>query len=95
MAQFTADGDPRTFSLDYGGSFGSSVFYALNDKLRLSLNALLNVSLRKLDKTHDNDLVTMPRETGFVQYKYDYFGLNSRARNVSLPVHLDLSYRLF
>jgi hypothetical protein len=95
VSEFSGDFTPRTFALDYGGSFGGSLFYALNDKLKLSLNALLNVSLRKLDSTHDNDVVVMPRGNGFVEYKYDYFGLNSRARNVSLPVHLGLSYRLF
>jgi hypothetical protein len=56
---------------------------------------LLNVSLRKLDKTHDNDSVILLANSGFQQYNYDYFGLNSRARNISLPVHIGLSYKLF
>jgi hypothetical protein len=95
VSEFTGDFTPRTFALDYGGSFGGSLFYALNDKFKLSLNALLNVSLRKLDNTHDNDVAVVLRGPEFVRYQYDYFGLNSRARNVSLPVNLGLSYRLF
>lgn len=95
VSEFSGNFTPRTFALDYGGSFGGSVFYALNDKLKLSLNALLNVSLRKLDNTHDNDTATFLNGTGFIIHKYDYFALNSRARNVSLPVNFGLSYRLF
>lgn len=94
-AQFSGDFAPRTFPLDYGVSLGGGVFYAPNDKLKLSLNALLNVSLRKLDKTYDNDSAVRLESTGFVRYDYDYFGLNSRTRNVSVPVHLGLSYRMF
>jgi hypothetical protein len=95
ISEFWGDFASRTFSLDYGVSFGGTLFYALNEKLKLSLNALLNVSLRKLDKTHDNDSVILPANSGFQQYNYDYFGLNSRARNISLPVHIGLSYKLF
>ncbi len=94
-SRFVVDAGPRTNRVDYGGAFGGSLFYTPNDKLKLTLNALLLVSLRKLDKTHDNDEVIVPRNSEFARYQYDYFGLNSRASHVSLPVHLGLSYRLF
>jgi|GEM_PF-2888369 len=94
-SEFTADGTSQTFSTEYGGSFGGTVFYALNEKLKLSLNALLNVSLRQLDKTYDNDLVILASSTDFIRYQHDYMGLSSRARNISLPVSLGVSYQLF
>lgn len=95
ISEFSGDFASRTFSLDYGGSFGGAVFYALNEKLKLSLNALLNVSLRQLDKTYDNDVVVLSGNAGFIEYNHDYMGLNCRAKNISLPVSLGVSYQLF
>lgn len=93
--QFTANGVPRTARMDYGLAFGETVSYALNDKLKLSLNSLLLMSLRKLDKQYDNEKVLIPAPGGFIEVPQDYFGLNSRARNISLLVTAGLSYRLF
>jgi hypothetical protein len=93
--QFTANGVPRTARLDYGLAFGETVSYALNDRLNLSLNSLLLTSLRKLDKQYDNEKAFIPAPQGLIEVEGDYFGLNSRALNISLVVNAGLSYRLF
>jgi hypothetical protein len=56
---------------------------------------LLLTSLRKLDKQYDNEKVLVPAPGGFIGIPQDYFGLNSRTRNISLLVNAGLAYRLF
>lgn len=93
--RFWADGVPRTARLDYGLAFGETLSYTFAGKLKLSLNTLLLTSLRKVDKQYDNEMASIPAPQGYIRVEQDYFGLNSRARNISLLVNAGLSYRLF
>jgi opacity protein-like surface antigen len=93
-SEFSIDGKSRTHTVDYGYAVGGGVYYAISDKVKLSLNALLNIGLRKIDSQYNNDLLRLPGPNGFVEYRNDYFQLNSRARNINLLLNMGLSFRV-
>jgi hypothetical protein len=92
--EFDTDGKSRTHKIDYGCAVGGGVYYKINDKLKFSVNSLLNISLRKLDSQYNNDLITNPGSTGIIEYKKDYFQLNSRAKNINLLVNMGLAFKM-
>ncbi len=94
-SHFQADGLERTRRMDYGCVLVGFVSYAVSDKVSFSIHSSLNASLRKLDKQYDNESTVVPRPGGFATFQMDYFGLNSRAKNINLLLNAGLSYKLF
>jgi hypothetical protein len=94
-SNFRADGLERTRRMDYGCAVVGFVSYAVSDKVSFSIHSSLNASLRKLDKQYDNESIVIPQPGGFAKFQMDYFGLNSRAKNINLLMNAGLSYKLF
>lgn len=85
----------HTSKFDFGVSFGAGYKKVLTDKLSLVSSIKLNIGLHKIDALNSNEVVYRPSGTDLIgKTIYDYYGLNSNARNTNITLTFGITYEL-
>lgn len=95
---FTDDDKEFTTRFDPGFSLGCGLDIPLSGKLLFNADLLLNAGVRKVDRKYNNEYSEepIPYTDGVVLLvrSTNYFGLNSKATNISASLTAGLSYSL-
>lgn len=87
-----------TNKFDFGFTFGTGYITKLSENLLLKTEMLMNIGMIKLDAKYNNEYTVTPvasmNMTTVAVRSTNYFGLNSKSKNLNLAFVIGLGYKI-